>query len=262
MKKTGFNDENVHMVRSDFMKSRKFIAAAVFAMAAAVVYGVSLDRARSEILGMGPKVRVAVASGDLEAGTRLDPSMLKMRSCTAGELQPGAYQSIKQAAGRTCLVRLPAGTQVTSAITMDRVNELEKGWAVTCCSFELSQVPEGFIKPQDHVDISGTFTDAGDGGQPCSVVVAEDAVVLKTGISEAQPGGSMQMILKVRVSEVLKLNMAVHCANLGISLRSPQTPAPHGVCTPGLLIGTAGALEKTSRHPSVIRIDAHGRDAQ
>jgi len=140
----------------------------ILGLVAAVLVVVYLTSAKDEggsTSSTGEGVPVVVASQNVEAGVRLTPGMLAVKSIPQSDQLAGAFQSVEGLAGQVTRVPLVAGEQVIQTKVTGTTNISEFGSnpplalivepGQRAVSIELSSVigAGGNIRPGDFVDV-------------------------------------------------------------------------------------------------------------
>jgi len=194
-------------------------------------------RARSREARAGWElVPVVVASEDLPRGSLLSSKALAERRVpqqfvTGSVVKPDAVQ---YALEQRLLAPLQKGdlllwSQLEASGGADRLSSrvLKRARAMTIETGPSSSVG-GWIRPNDHVDVIGTFRDP-QGQDPVAVTLLENVVVLATGkqAGSAAPAGASEasrdynhVSLLVMPEEVEILVLAAELGSLSLSLRN------------------------------------------
>jgi len=209
------------------------VAAAGLALLAGVVAFLSLQARDREIREGWELVPVLVASADVEEGTAitfevLATSRIPEQFATASVVKPDYAESI---VGQRVLVPLRAGDPILwshfeTARGLDKLSNgiMRKGRAITVPVTDRSSVG-GWIRPNDHVDVIGTFRDPAT-QEMVSVTLLQNVLVLATGKSSgALPGdggryGDISLLVLPEEAEILVL--AQELGSITFVLRNPE----------------------------------------
>lgn len=210
-------------------------------------------------------VPVLVAAKDLAAGTTVTEALVAQREvpeqfATASVLRP---ESLVHVEGQPVRVPVVAGEpllwthfdvgQGTSRLA-ERVQR--RGRAVTIEASVPSSVG-GWVRPNDHVDVIGTFRDPAS-NETVAVTLLQNVIVLATGaLAEPRgdtehPGEYATVSLLVLPEEAEILALAGELGRLTLSLRNEEDPdvlEERGRATVGTLLSgeRARALEERRR---------------
>ena len=186
-------------------------------------------------------VPIVVASRDIDEGSQLKFEMVaRMQSptqfVTGSVVKP---DQIERVVGQTIMAPLRRGDPLLwshfySEGTVERMSRIvrERGRAISM-DFSGSHGLAGWLRPGDHVDILGTFTDPKD-DQIASVTLLQNVVVLATGaISGAtnvealgkQDRGYKSVTLMVLPEEAEILTLAAELGSLRLTLRNESDMA-------------------------------------
>jgi pilus assembly protein CpaB len=147
-----------------------------------------LQKARSDVRKGWNLTPVVVASVDVSEGTVMTMEMVSQRSIpeqfvTSSVIKP---DSASYVIGQKVMVALQAGDPLMwSQFETSRTNErlttkvLKRTRAITIEAKTTSSVG-GWVRPNDHVDIVGTFKDP-DSNEQVALTVLQNVVVLATG---------------------------------------------------------------------------------
>jgi pilus assembly protein CpaB len=163
----------------------------IAAMLAAVGFGVSFlafKRKEAEIRKGWNPVTVVVASVDISEGSAITADMIQTRQVpeqfvTASVIKPDSASAI---VNQKVLVALQRGdpllwTQFETSKSIERLSTKvqKKARAITIETNNINGVG-GWIRPNDHIDLIGTFKDPGD-GQQVAVTLLQNITVMATG---------------------------------------------------------------------------------
>lgn len=153
----------------------RFLLVVLLAVLAAFLTMVFLARARAE-------TSVVVAAGYIEAGTRLDESLLEVKRIHPGAALPGAVKDPAQLAGKVLQVQRMPGDQVTLDMVGDTGGSaIAAGLAPDHRAIAINVTRAtgvlGVLRTGDLVDVVATV-DAGLGAGSVSAVVVRGARVL------------------------------------------------------------------------------------
>lgn len=148
----------------------------------------SLQKARSDVRKGWNLVPVVVAATDLSEGTTVTMEMVSQRSIpeqfvTSSVIKP---DSASYVIGQKVMVALQSGdpllwSQFETSRAAERLTNkvLKRTRAITIEAKTTSSVG-GWVRPNDHVDIVGTFKDP-DSNEQVALTVLQNVVVLATG---------------------------------------------------------------------------------
>ncbi len=169
--------------------SRAYLGASV---ASALLAGVLLHgyvaRASAAARGLGPQVPEIVAAERIVRGSVVAAPQLSVARVPRAFVQPGAFSSIRQAAGRAALTDLAPGEVVTET----RLARVRAGPVASLVPQGLrafavpTSLPVGAVRSGDRVDVLATYG-TGGAGQPHTETVVEGVEVLFV-LGPAQPG--------------------------------------------------------------------------
>ncbi|MFH0800021.1 MAG: Flp pilus assembly protein CpaB [Pseudomonadota bacterium] len=180
----------------EIVKQKPLLVACVSALAACLFAAGYLGSREASIMSVAEPVGVAVAARDIAAGEAIDENAIGMARVPRRFVQPAAFSSVSDAAGRVAVVPIRAGAHMTPA-NARRVGDARGLAAVIPAGRRAVAIPlddaagsSGIIKPYDVVDVMATF----DLGQESSVrrttlTIVEDVQVLAVGseIADALP---------------------------------------------------------------------------
>jgi Flp pilus assembly protein CpaB len=157
--------------------SRLYMCASVVAATAAgLLLHQYVARAASVAEALGPKVAVVVAAQQVERGSTLAPSQLRLDEMPEAYAPPGLIGEISKAAGRVALSDLAPGEVVTET----RLARVRAGPVASLVPEGLrafavpTSLPPGALVPGDRVDVLATFAS----GQPHTETVVTGVEVL------------------------------------------------------------------------------------
>ncbi|HWV39126.1 MAG TPA: Flp pilus assembly protein CpaB [Vulgatibacter sp.] len=210
------------------------VVAAGLALSAGLVAFLSLQARDREIRAGWELVPVLVASTDVEEGTAITFEMLATsripeQFATASVVKTDYAESV---VGQRVLVPLRAGDPILwshfeTARSLDKLSNgiMRKGRAITVPVTERTAVG-GWIRPNDHVDVIGTFRDPAT-QEMVTVTLLQNVLVLATGRSSAsQPGeggrgyGDISLLVLPEEAEILVL--AQEIGSITFVLRNPE----------------------------------------
>ena len=164
------------------------VIAIVLGLLAGVIAWQSIERKRMEVQKGWNLVQVVVAGQDVPAGTTLDLDMIAQRDIpsqfvTNSIVRP---ESANLVVGQKVLVRLQTGDPIMwadfqSTRGFEKLSTIvhKKGRALTI-DVEGSNSVGGWVRPNDKVDILGTFRDPKTKAME-TVTLLQDMIVLATG---------------------------------------------------------------------------------
>ncbi len=133
-------------------------------------------------------VPIVVASADIDEGTVLDTGMIAQRPMPSQFVTPSVIkpENYSYVVGQKVLVNLKKGdpllwTQFESSKGLERLSKaVQRNFrAITLSAGDRDGVG-GWIRPNDHVDIIGTFKDP-TGGETDTMTLLQNVLVLATG---------------------------------------------------------------------------------
>ena len=164
------------------------LIAIVLGLLAGVVSYSAIKRKEKEVRAGWNLVPVIVAASDITEGATITYEMVAQRPIpeqfvTSSVIKPDSASYI---VGQKVLVPIQAGdpllwSQFETSKATERLSSLiqKKGRAVTMSASEKQSVG-GWIRPNDHIDIIGTFRDPGS-GENIAVTLLQNVIVLATG---------------------------------------------------------------------------------
>jgi pilus assembly protein CpaB len=212
------------------------IVAAVLGLLAFLVSWSAIKKREADVRSGWNLKQVLVANAEISEGTELTSDMLSSRPIpekfvTASVVPPDSYQYV---VGTRLLVTLQAGdpllwTQLDTNRSAERLStKVQKQTrAITITAHQTGSVG-GWVRPNDHVDLIGTFKDPGSGEQ-VAVTLMQNVVVLATGRITGTtnvnllPEGQREyghVTLQVIPQEAEMLVLAQELGNLSMSLRN------------------------------------------
>lgn len=217
------------------------VVAVVLGLLAFFVSYSAIERKKAEAKEGWNLVPVLVANVDISEGTTLTSEMLAQNSIpeqfvTASVVTPAGHGTV---VGQKVLVTLNRGdpllwTQLDSNRAVEKLSTtIQKTRRAVTISAKANQAVGGWVRPNDHVDIIGTFKGP-DGQQLIATTLMQDVVVLATGkitgntsialIPESQREYS-DVSLHVMPEEAEILVLAQELGTLTLSLRHPEDVA-------------------------------------
>lgn len=176
----------------------------------------------------GSPISIVVAVSDLERGTQLTSSMVRVETVPSAFAPPGALREIEQAEGRT----LVSDVVRDEPITATRLGSADSGPVAALVPPGLraftvqATVPAGSVRPGDLVDVLATF----GGPRPYTETVATALEVLMVlGAAEAGgdgatflgatgSGGGPSLVLLVSPDQAERLAYAKAFADLSVAI--------------------------------------------
>ena len=217
-------------------RSPMFVAAGLALLAGLVAF-VSLQARDREIRSGWELVPVLVAATDVEEGAVLSfemvaTSRIPEQFATSSVVKPDYAESV---VGQRVLVPLRAGDPILwshfeTARGLDKLSNgiMRKGRAITVSVTERTSVG-GWIRPNDHVDVIGTFRDPAS-QEMVTVTLLQNVLVLATGRSSGTAGalpseggrGYADISLLVLPEEAEILVLAQELGSITFVLRNPE----------------------------------------
>lgn len=214
------------------------IALVLGALAGVIAWG-TVKKKEAEIQKGWDLVPVLVVDRDVPEGTVLTPDMIAQRQIpeqfvTDSVMTPDEIEYLSK--GVKVLVRLQAGDPVLwshfqSTKGFERLSTIvqKKGRAINLGVDEIQSVG-GWVRPNDHVDILGTFRDPAT-RELVSVTLLQNVIILATGkitgttnqlaLSEADRKYNTVSVL-VLPEEAEILSLAGDMGKLTLTLRNPE----------------------------------------
>ena len=165
------------------------IIAVILGLVAGAVAYMGVEREKRRVKAGWNLVPVIVASSDIAEGTQISLEMVSQRPIpeqfvTSSVIKP---DSVSFVAGQRVLVPLQAGDPLLwSQFETSKANEKlstivqKKGRALTIDTSGAKMSVGGWVRPNDHVDIIGSFRDTSSGEQ-IAVTLMQNVSVLATG---------------------------------------------------------------------------------
>lgn len=185
-------------------------------------------------------VPLIVASGDIQIGTKLDPTQMKSSVIPKSSLPEGSYSDSKDLVGRVVVRHLSPGDAITEHKLMPKDGAqmagimtyiIPKGHrAVTVSVNEVAGVA-GFVAPNNRVDVVLT-TPIPDNtkGENISKIVLQNVTVLATGQVTEQKDGKPVVVptvtLNLTPEDSEKLVLAASKGSLQLLLRNVVDTLP------------------------------------
>jgi len=219
-------------------KTPLIIAIVLGLIAGAVAY-MGIEREKKRVKAGWNLVPVIVANQDIAEGTAVTFEMVSQRPIpeqfvTSSVVKPDSASYI---IGQRVLVPLQAGdpllwSQFETSKAAEKLSTIvqKKGRALTIDLSGAKMSVGGWIRPNDHVDIIGSFRDSASGEQ-IAVTLMQNVVVLATGkitgttninlLPESERGyGNLTFLLLPEEAEILSL--ASELGALTLTLRNPE----------------------------------------
>lgn len=221
----------------------QLIVAVVLGLLATLLVYAYVQKAKEEAVKGWILVDVIVASRDIPAGAGLDLGMLAKRRVPKQFLSEGVVvpQERDQLVGQRINVPLKRGDLLRwvdigergegKAGLSDRIKEGDRAMSIPV---DIISSVSGFVRPNDHVDILGTFVlpPTGKGGMPEKIVmtILQNVTVIETGdrmaqLARAAHAGTASintLTLLVTPEEAEMLVMAQESGKLTTVLRNPK----------------------------------------
>ncbi len=221
-----------------FKGKTPLIIGVVLALAAFLVGWSGLQKQRNDVRKGWNLVPVVVTAVDLSEGTVVTMEMISQRSIpeqfvTASVIKPDSASYI---VGQKVMVSMQAGdpllwSQFETTRAAERLTGkvLKRMRAITI-EAKSSNAVGGWVRPNDHIDIIGTFKDP-DSNQQVALTLLQNVVVLATGkltgntninlIPENEHSyGNVTLMVVPEEGEILTL--AQELGNLTLALRNDQ----------------------------------------
>lgn len=212
-----------------------YVAAALALLAGLFAYA-SLQARDRQVRAGWELVPVLVAADDVEEGSVLSSDMVAVsrvpeQFVTGSVVRPDYAESV---VGQRVLVPLRAGDPILwshfeTARGLDKLSSgiMRKGRAITVGVTERSSVG-GWIRPNDHVDVIGSFRDPAS-QEMVTVTLLQNVLVLATGRTSAAMGplpdgnrgyGDISLLVLPEEAEILVL--AQELGSITFVLRNPE----------------------------------------
>lgn len=175
-------------------------------------------------------VFVVIACEDIRPKTTLTASMLMLTEVDAVNMHPNAIRNIDQAVGRLTRVEILAGQQVLSEQLYGQDERPGLTFVIPpgkrAVSVAVNEVigVAGFIKPNDRVDILGTF-DTGDNNTVTTTVLQDVevlAIAQKMEDEDTKARVATTVTLALSLQEAEKVTLAEERGSLRLALRPAE----------------------------------------
>ena len=208
----------------------------VLGLAAFVIGWSGLQRERANLKKGFNLVPVVVAAVDISEGTVVTMEMVSQRSVpemfiTSSVVKP---DSATYVVGQKVMVSMQAGdpllwSQFETSRSAERLNtKVVKRMRAVTIDARASSAVGGWVKPNDHIDVIGTFKDP-DTNQQVALTLLQNVVVLATGKITGQTNvnilpegertyGNVTLMVVPEEGEILTL--AQELGNLTLALRN------------------------------------------
>jgi Flp pilus assembly protein CpaB len=232
------------------MNSRTMTVAVAFLLAATAtlavflyVRGIENDRQSS-----GDVVQVIVSDRDIPAGTDLDDLIedgaFSEIEVTEDSLIEGAITNLSELQGQETSAPVLTGEQIAAArlrgvgVLPGGALGIPEGHQALALNLEIPRLAGGDLRGGDHVTIYATF-DKGANGQPMTVTLVPDALVLETkGLTDeagiASGAGEGVVVLALTPRDAAKVAFSKEQGQLWFALLAPGEKGTNsGVVTVG-----------------------------
>lgn len=215
------------------------IVAIVLGVLAGVIHYTAINRKKKEVMAGWNLVPVIVAATDIPEGTVVTYEMINQRPVpeqfvTSSVVKP---DSASYVVGQKVLVPLQAGdpllwSQFETSKAAEKLSTIiqKKGRAFTIDATGARMTVGGWIRPNDHIDIIGSFRDPNSNEQ-VAVTLMQNVVVLATGKITGTTNINLlpesdrnydTISLLVLPEEAEILSLAAELGNLTFVLRNPE----------------------------------------
>ncbi|MDQ4006285.1 MAG: Flp pilus assembly protein CpaB [Actinomycetota bacterium] len=198
-----------------------FLISIALAVGATLFLQGHLARLEARAAAAGPGSPAVVAAADLDRGTVLDPSLLRLQTIPDRNHPPGAVGAVGDVAGRTLASPLLRGEAVTSSRLAPPGGPLAAAVPPGLRAVSVSvAVPPGPLVRGDRVDVLATYA----GGEPHTETVVAEAEVLisREGASSDALGSAVVVVLLVGPEDAERLAFARSFAELSLAVRSAE----------------------------------------
>jgi len=148
-------------------KKISLIAAVVMGLFAIILVNKYLSQIEQDKAKTGGEIiRVLIATKRIQAGTRINRTMVELKKIPVEFVQPSALNSVEAAMGKTAVIDIAGNEQILASKFSDAISKGPGSTlamktpfgkrAITISVDELSAVG-GMVKPGDYVDIIGNF---------------------------------------------------------------------------------------------------------
>ncbi len=214
------------------------VIAVVLALLAAAFFYIAVESERKRVRAGWSLVNVVAAARDVPEGTTLDMDMIEQRPIpeqfvTGSVVRP---DSVNYVVGQQVMVPLQAGDPVLwshfestrGAETLSHM--IQKQGRAVAVAVDDVQAVSGWVRPNDHVDLIGTFRDPNT-RELVTVTLMQNIIVLATGkitgstninlLSESDRRyNSVSLLVLPEEAEILSL--ASELGTLTLALRNPE----------------------------------------
>lgn len=164
------------------------VVALVLGLLAGVVAYSAIKKREYDVRKGWDLTEVLVASDEIAEGTEVTPDMIALRAVPAQFVTSSVIRPENQGSvlGAKVLVRLQAGdpllwTQFESTRTVERLStKVQKKLRAVTINVSKTTSVGGWVRPNDHVDVIGTFRDPSTNEQ-VAVTLMENVTILATG---------------------------------------------------------------------------------
>lgn len=221
---------------------------AFFVVGGIIVYVLTDDD--DEGGGSSERVTAIVGTVDIPAGTLADDLIeqgrLVQRELPAGQLPPGAVQSVNQLQGATFVQGFAEGQPITSSglQSLNRTFEVPEGYEALAVQVDFVAGTAGYVSPGDRINVYGTFSSPPLGANtPRAELLLTNVEVLDVNLTiparrgqvdsgaPRASGENITFLLAVRTVDAEKLIYATEFQGLYATLTADDAP-PAGP-TPG-----------------------------
>jgi len=182
-----------------------------------------------ELIRQGQIIEVVIAKDDIAKETTITMDMVKPDRVASRSLQPGDLTSLDSVIGKFAIVDILKGQHINSDMVKPLLSvrflseRIPPGMrAITITVDKLSAI-EGLIKPEDKVDIIGTFTFPG-GGSPVIITLFQGVKILATNknISPYRAEGKADTVtLALKPDDIKMIAYSIEIGKVRLVLRTP-----------------------------------------
>ena len=175
-------------------RNTTLIVAVIAGVAAAILAGVWLrgQQQQTPVVVQAPAVAppvvttpVVVATKDIAAQTVVTADMVRQDQVTQDKLKTGALGNSADIIGKTTMTAVKAGDQIVNGAVMPNIQQfaglasmIKPGQRAMTIPLDPVSSVAGFVKPNDHVDILGTFS---VNGRTITRTVLQNVLLMATG---------------------------------------------------------------------------------
>ncbi len=223
---------------------------AFFVVGGIIVYALTSDSGGGTKGSAQGPVPVVVATQDISAGSlakdMISQGHLKVDKVPAGQLVPGAVQSLNQLSSATFVQGFANGQQITSSglQAINRAFKVPDGYEAMAVQIDFVAGGAGYVNPGDHVNLYGAYNSGLQGTTtPRAQLLLTNVQVLDVNLAiparrgQADPsatrptGNNVTYLLAVKTADAEKLVFTTEFHSMYATLTA-ENAAPAGP-TPG-----------------------------